>query len=314
VIENIDYIAGMKTLPTLRQLQYLVAVVEHCHFGQAAEACSVTQSTLSAGIRELEQVLGTKLLERTRRQVVPTQLGCEMARRAHELLEAAGDMVDAAQASRETMAGPLRLGIIPTIGPFVLPKAMPRLRKAFPKLQLFLREEQTAPLLAKLAAGELDVVLLALPYDTDSEIETLELSDDPFWVVYPPGHPTPGRIVRPGDIEFENLLLLEDGHCLRDQALAACRLEGARGSNAFQGTSLPTLVQMVANGLGVTLLPQMALDGGMLRGLGLDVRPLSGKPNSRKIGLAWRRTSARKETFRTLGSALKAELQRPAAR
>ncbi len=303
----------MRSLPTLRQLQYLAAVVEQAHFGRAAETCGVTQSTLSAGIRELEDVLGTKLLERTKRQVVPTPLGRDMARRAHDLLEAAKDMVEAAQASKEAMAGPLRLGVIPTIGPFVLPRAMPRLRKAFPKLQLFLREEQTAPLLAKLAAGDLDLVLLALPYDTGDEIETLELSDDPFWVVYPPGHPTPGRVVKPGDIEFENLLLLEDGHCLRDQALAACRLVGARGSNAFQGTSLPTLVQMVANGLGVTLLPQMALEGGMLRGLGLDTRPLAGKPNSRKIGLAWRRTSARKPTFRTLGTALKAELQRSAA-
>jgi len=316
VIEKIDYILGMKmkALPTLRQLQYLAAVVDHCHFGNAAEACAVTQSTLSAGIRELEEVLGTPLLERNKRQVVPTPLGREMAQRARELLKAAEDMVDAAQASQGAMAGPLRLGVIPTIAPFVLPRAMPRLRKSFPKLQLFLREEQTAPLLAKLSAGELDVVLLALPYDTGDEIETLELADDPFWVVYPPGHPVPGKTVKPGDIEFENLLLLEDGHCLRDQALLACHLEGARRNRAFQGTSLPTLVQMVANGLGITLLPQMALDAGMLRGLGLDVRPLVGKPNSRKIGLAWRRTSPRKETFRTLGDALKAELQRQHAR
>lgn len=303
----------MKPLPTLRQLSYLVAVVDRCHFGQAADACAVTQSTLSAGIRELEEVLGAPLLERTRRQVVPTPLGREMAERARDLLKGAEDMVDAAQASKDPMAGPLRLGVIPTIAPFVLPKALPRLRKAFPKLQLFLREEQTAPLLAKLGDGEIDVALLALPYDTGREIETMDLADDPFSVVYPPGHPVPGRVVKPGDIEFENLLLLEDGHCLRDQALAACHLEGARRNQAFQGTSLPTLVQMVANGLGITLLPQMALDAGMLRGLGLDVRPLVGRPNSRRIGLAWRRTSARKQTFRTLGTALKAELERQRA-
>ena len=304
----------MKPLPTLRQLSYLVAVVDRCHFGQAADACAVTQSTLSAGIRELEEVLGAPLLERTRRQVVPTPLGREMAERARDLLKGAEDMVDAAQASKDPMAGPLRLGVIPTIAPFVLPKALPRLRKAFPKLQLFLREEQTAPLLAKLGDGEIDVALLALPYDTGREIETMDLADDPFSVVYPPGHPVPGRAVKPGDIEFENLLLLEDGHCLRDQVLAACRLENAQRNQAFQGTSLPTLVQMVANGLGVTLLPQMALDGGMLRGLDLDVRPLVGKPNSRKIGLAWRRTSARKETFRKLGQALKTEMERQRAR
>lgn len=304
----------MSALPTLRQLQYLSAVVEHCHFGRAAETCGVTQSTLSAGIRELEEVLGTPLLERTKRQVVPTPLGREIARRGRELLQGAQDILDTAHASKEAMEGPLRLGVIPTIGPFVLPRALPRLRKAFPKLQLFLREEQTAPLLAKLGAGELDLVLLALPYETPDEIETIELADDPFSVVYPPGHPLPERPVKAGDIEFENLLLLEDGHCLRDQVLAACRLENAQRNQAFQGTSLPTLVQMVANGLGVTLLPQMALDGGMLRGLDLDVRPLVGKPNSRKIGLAWRRTSARKETFRKLGQALKTEMERQRAR
>jgi LysR family hydrogen peroxide-inducible transcriptional activator len=313
VIDKNDYIANMKPLPTLRQLSYLVAVVDRCHFGQAADACAVTQSTLSAGIRELEEVLGAPLLERTRRQVVPTPLGRDMAERARDLIKGAEDMVDASQASKDPMAGPLRLGVIPTIAPFVLPKALPRLRKAFPKLQFFLREEQTAPLLAKLGEGKIDVALLALPYDTGGEIETLELADDPFSVVYPPGHPVPGRVVWPGDIELENLLLLEDGHCLRDQALAACHLEGALRNQAFQGTSLPTLVQMVANGLGITLLPQMALDAGMLRGLGLDVRPLVGRPNSRKIGLAWRRTSARKQTFRTLGAALKAELERQRA-
>ncbi len=298
----------MKALPTLRQLTYLVAVVDQCHFGKAAEACAVTQSTLSAGIRELEEVLGAPLLERSKRHVVPTPLGRDMAERARDLLKGAEDMVDAAQAGRDPMSGPLRLGVIPTIGPFVLPKAMPKLRRAFPKLQLFLREEQTAPLLAKLSDGELDCVLLALPYPVGNDIETIELSDDPFQVVYPPGHPVPGRVVKPGDIEFENLLLLEDGHCLRDQALAACRLESAQRNTGFQGTSLHTLVQMVANGLGITLLPQMALDAGMLRGLNLDVRPLVGKPNSRKIGLAWRRTSARKETFRKLVAVLKEQL------
>jgi LysR family hydrogen peroxide-inducible transcriptional activator len=295
----------MRPLPTLRQLSYLVAVVEQCHFGRAADSCAVTQSTLSAGIRELEDLLGAPLLERSKRHVVPTPLGRDMAGRAREMLKRAEDMVDAAQAARDPMSGPLRLGVIPTIGPFVLPRAMPRLRRAFPRLQLFLREEQTAPLLARLSAGELDGVLLALPYATGNDIETLELADDPFQVVYPPGHPVPGRVVKPGDIALENLLLLEDGHCLRDQALAACRLEGAERNIGFQGTSLLTLVQMVANGLGITLLPQMALDAGILRGLHLDVRPLTGKPNSRRIGLAWRRTSARRETFRRLGAVLR---------
>jgi LysR family transcriptional regulator, hydrogen peroxide-inducible genes activator len=301
----------MKPLPTFRQLTYLVAVIDHCHFGKAAEACAVTQSTLSAGIRELEDVLGAPLLERTKRQVVPTPLGRDMATRARALLRGAEDMVDAAQMSKDVMAGPLRLGVIPTIGPFVLPRAMSRLRKAFPRLQLFLREEQSAPLLAKLRDGELDAVLLALPYPVGDDIETMEIADDPFSVVYPAGRAArPGTPVRPGDIAFENLLLLEDGHCLRDQALAACHLEGVRRNEEFQGTSLHTLVQMVATGLGTTLLPQMAIDAGILRGTNLETRPLAGRPSSRRIGLAWRRRSARKETFRTLGAAFEEEFAR----
>lgn len=306
----------MKSLPTLRQLTYLVAVVDGCHFGKAAEACSVTQSTLSAAITELEDVLGAPLLERTKRRVLPTPLGRDVAERARSLLKGAEDIVDVARASTELMVGPLRLGVIPTISPFILPRAMPRLREAFPRLQLFLREEQSAPLLAKLDDGALDVVLLALPYHTGPDIETMPIADDPFLVVYPPHRPPsngsgPAEPVKPGDIEFENLLLLEEGHCLRDQALAACDLEGARRNAGFQGTSLHTLVQMVANGLGITLLPKMAIDAGILRGLDLPVRPLAGHPSSRGIGLAWRRTSARKETFRRLGAELAKELHAP---
>ncbi len=302
----------MKSLPTLRQLQYLVAVVDLCHFGKAAEASAVTQSTLSAAIQELEELLGAPLLERSKRSVVPTPLGREVARRAREVLRATEDIVDAAQASRDVMSGPLRLGIIPTIGPFVLPRALPRLRKAFPHLQLFLREEQTAPLVAKLQAGRLDAVLLALPYSLQ-DMEVMEIGNDPFWVVYPPGHAPPPKVVQQGDIASENLLLLEEGHCLRDQALAACHLEGGR-NEAFQGTSLHTVVQMVANGLGVTLLPQMALDAGILQGLNLEARPLAGEEASRRIGLVWRRSSARKETYRRLGQALKAEMDAMAER
>ena len=301
----------MKSLPTLRQLTYLVAVVDTCHFGKAAEACAVTQSTLSAAIAELEGVLGAPLLERTKRRVLPTPLGRDVAERARGLLKGAEDLVDMARSSTELMVGPLRLGVIPTISPFMLPRAMPRLRKAFPRLQLFLREEQTAPLLAKLDDGALDAVLLALPYQLGSDIETMAIADDPFFVVYPPHHAVPAHDVKPGDIELENLLLLEEGHCLRDQALAACELEGARRNAGFQGTSLHTLVQMVANGLGITLLPQMAIDAGILRGLHLPVRPLAGNPSSRGIGLAWRRTSARKETYRRLGAEFAKELQGP---
>ncbi len=291
----------MKPVPTLRQLRYLEAVVERCHFGQAASACNVSQSTLSAAIQELEDLLGAPLLERTKRSVVPTALGRLVAERARGLLKGAEDLVDLAQASRDPLSGPLHLGVIPTIGPFLLPRTLPTLRKAFPKLQLYLREDQTARLLDRLDSGELDAVLLALPYAL-GDLEVMNLGEDPFSIVYPAGHQPAANIAD------ENLLLLEDGHCLREQALAACELEGARRNAGFNGTSLHTLAQMVANGLGVTLMPQMAIDAGILRGLDVTVRPLAGAVPHRRIGLVWRRTSARAETFRALGDALKAEL------
>ena len=296
---------SMRTVPTLRQLRYLVAVVDRCHFGQAAAACNVSQSTLSAGIQELEDLLGAPLLERTKRTVVPTALGRDLADRSRDLLKGAEELMDVAQAAREPMAGPLHLGVIPTVGPFLLPRALPQLRETFPKLQLYLREDQTARLLERLNAGELDAVLLALPYAL-GDLEVMDLGEDRFSVVYPADHRLPASgAATPADIASEDLLLLEDGHCLRDQALAACELESARRNTAFNGTSLHTLAQMVANGLGVTLMPQMALDAGIVRGLDVAVRPMADGTSHRRIGLAWRRTSARKETFRRLGEALR---------
>lgn len=296
---------SMRTIPTLRQLRYLVAVVDRCHFGQAAAACNVSQSTLSAGIQELEDLLGAPLLERTKRTVVPTALGRDLADRSRDLLKGAEELMDVAQAAREPMAGPLHLGVIPTVGPFLLPRALPQLRETFPKLQLYLREDQTARLLERLNAGELDAVLLALPYAL-GDLEVMDLGEDRFSVVYPADHRLPASgAATPADIASEDLLLLEDGHCLRDQALAACELESARRNTAFNGTSLHTLAQMVANGLGVTLMPQMALDAGIVRGLDVAVRPMADGTSHRRIGLVWRRTSARKETFRRLGEALR---------
>ncbi|WP_160123526.1 hydrogen peroxide-inducible genes activator [Rhodovarius lipocyclicus] len=298
----------MKPIPTLRQLRYLVAVVERCHFGQAAEDCLVSQSTLSAGIQELEDLLGAPLLERTKRTVVPTPLGRDIAARAQALLKDVEDLVDLAQVAQNPMAGPVRLGVIPTIGPFLVPRLMPALRQAFPDLKLYLREDQTARLLALLDQGELDAAIMALPYPTGA-LETAEIVRDRFSVVCPPGH----RLcslpkARPADMAIEDLLLLEDGHCLREHALSACSLEGARRNTGFGGTSLHTLVQMVANGLGVTLLPQLAIDAGILRGLDLKVVPLAGDSPARSIGLVWRRSSGRKETFRRLAATLKAEM------
>ncbi|WP_448207076.1 hydrogen peroxide-inducible genes activator [Azospirillum sp. sgz302134] len=302
----------MKPLPTLRQLHYLVAVVDRCHFGRAAEACLVSQSTLSAGIQELENLLGAPLLERTKRTVLPTPLGREIAERARALLKGAEDLVDVARSVEDAMAGPLHLGVIPTIGPFLIPRVMPALREAFPKLKLYLREDQTARLLDRLEGGELDAALLALPYPS-GDVESVDIAEDRFSVVCPPGHRLcKVKAARPSDMAMDDLLLLEDGHCLRDHALAACSLDGARQNAAFQGTSLHTLVQMVANGLGVTLLPQMALDSGILRGLNVEVRPIDAARPFRRIGLVWRRTSGRKETFRQLAAALTKALE-PAA-
>jgi LysR family hydrogen peroxide-inducible transcriptional activator len=300
----------MKPVPTLRQLRYLVAVVDRCHFGQAAEECLVSQSTLSAGIQELEDQLGAPLLERTKRTVVPTPLGREIAERAQALLKDAEDLVDVALAARNPMAGPVRLGVIPTIGPFLVPRLMPALRDAFPELKLYLREDQTARLLALLDQGELDAAIMALPYPT-AGLETAEIVQDRFSVICPPDHRLCGLPrAKPADMAIEDLLLLEDGHCLREHALSACALEGARRNTGFGGTSLHTLVQMVANGLGVTLLPQLAIDAGILRGLDLKVVPLAGDNPARSIGLVWRRSSGRKETFRQLAATLKLEMEK----
>lgn len=298
----------MKTLPTLRQLRFLVAVVEECHFGRAADACLIGQSTLSAGIQELEQVLGVQLLERSRRSVVPTPIGREIAERARLLLNGAEDLVDAALAAQDPLSGPLRLGLIPTIGPFILPRVMRPLREAFPDLKLYLREEQTAVLLSRVDEGALDAALIALPYAAPN-LEAIEVAQDRFWAVFPKGHRMTGRDkILPGDMAQEELLLLEDGHCLRDHALSACSLESARRNAAFQGTSLHTLVQMVASGLGVTLLPQVALEAGLLRGLDVGCAPMSGEQNYRSIGLVFRPTSGRRETFERLAAELQARL------
>jgi LysR family transcriptional regulator, hydrogen peroxide-inducible genes activator len=298
----------MRALPTLRQMRFLVAVVDRRHFGQAAEACLVSQSTLSAAIQELEAALGVVLLERSRRSVAPTAIGLDIVARARSLLKDAEDLVDVALSSRDPLSGPLQLGVIPTIAPFLLPHALPRLQAAAPLLKIYLREEQTTPLLEGLAEGRLDAVILALPAPL-SGVETVDIGLDRFFVVCPRGHrlaalPT----VRSSDMATEDLLLLEDGHCLREHALAACELEGARRNIAFQGTSLHTLVQMASNGLGVTLAPQMAVDAGILRGLDLAGVPLDGDRPHRRIALAWRKTSGRKETFHRLAALLKETL------
>jgi LysR family hydrogen peroxide-inducible transcriptional activator len=295
----------MIALPTPQQLRYLLALAEHQHFGRAAEACAVTQSTLSAGILALERQLEVRILDRDgSKRVVFTPLGLEMVGRARQALAALEALAEAAAAARAPMSGRLRLGVIPTVGPFLLPRLMPALRASFPRLQLYLREDTTDRLLQRLADGRLDVVLLALPCDC-AGAETLPAVRDPFLAALPAGHPLAAlEAVPAASLASEPLLLLEDGHCLREQALAACGLVRRDGPDAFAATSLHTLVQMVAGGLGVTLLPRLAVQAGVTAGTDVVLRPLAGAGAWRTLGLAWRPNSGRTADYRALGPVL----------
>jgi LysR family hydrogen peroxide-inducible transcriptional activator len=293
-------------LPTIKQLQYLVALHERGHFGRAAEACFVSQSTLSAGIRELESLLGVTLVERSRRVVRFTPLGLQVVNKAHRLLREAEELSDLVQASGKPLDGELRMSVIPTIAPFLLPKMLPRLRKERPNLKLFLREETSGDAVESLHHGRADCVLLALPFPA-GEIEFEHICDDALFVAFPNGDPpNPPDPVPSSMIDPDRLLLLEDGHCLREHALAACNRPELRASATMIGTSLHTLVQMVDNGLGVTLLPQMALDSGILAGTQVVARPLKASHAYREIALVWRRNSPRAEEFRLLAKELRA--------
>ncbi len=305
----------MINLPSLKQLRYLVVLSETKHFGKAADACSVTQSTLSAGIQELESQLDAKLVDLTKRKVVLTPLGSVMAARARELIAQGEEMVLLARAAAEPLAGPLNLGVIPTISPFLLPRVLRGLRRRWPKLKLFLREDLTDRLLQQLETGKLDLLLLALPIEARA-VETMPLFEDAFRFACRQDHPLAKADSIPlPSLQGESLLLLEDGHCLRDHALDACQLprparRGA-GGESVGATSLHTLVQMVDNGLGVTLLPELALSAGILRGTDVVSRALGGAGNaapSRQIGLVWRRGTQRAKEFRLFGETLLAAL------
>lgn len=287
-------------LPTLRQLKYLVTLNETHHFGQAAERCLVTQPTLSSGIQELEDLLGVKLFERNKRKVIPTVIGVEMSERAKLILQQTEDIVELSHRGSEPLSGTLRLGAIPTIGPFLLPKVLPELRKNYPNLKLFLREDQTARLLEQLSNGSLDVLVLALPYDIDRAKFKI-VGDDPFYVAMPKGHPLAKRkVIHQSDIINEEILLLEEGHCLREHALAACSLSAGKAKDEVKGTSLYTLVQMVASGFGITFVPSMAIGSDILNSSDVVTVPLDTASKPRQIGLVWRRTSTRDKEFNIL--------------
>ncbi|MEX6723344.1 hydrogen peroxide-inducible genes activator [Parapedomonas caeni] len=293
-------------LPTIKQLQYLTALFEHGHFGKAAEACFVTQSTLSAGLRELETALDAALVERTKRVVRFTPLGEKIARKAYLVLREATEIAHLARAAGKPLAGELRLGVIPTIAPFFLPKVLPGLRAAYPELKLYLREEMSHVACDALARGHVDCVLLALPYPC-GDVEVAELFDDTLVAAFHRQDlPATTSAVLPSTLDNEHLLLLEDGHCLRDHSLAACERPDLRGDRAILGTSLHTLVQMVDNRLGLTLLPQMAIDAGILEGTDVVTRPLASDHTTRRIALVWRRRSPRDEEFRLLAGFLRA--------
>ena len=291
-------------LPTIKQLQYLVALHEHGHFGQAAEACFVSQSTLSAGIRELESLLGVTLVERSRRVVRFTPLGNAVVDKAHRLLREAEELADLVQSAGKPLSGELRMSVIPTIAPFLLPRILPRLRKDRPQLKLFLREETTQDALESLHHGRADCVLMALPFAT-GEVEHEKLAMDALYVAFPKDDPRdPPDQVPPSLIDEGRLLLLEDGHCLKDHALTACNRPELRASATMIGTSLHTLVQMVDNGLGVTILPQMAIDAGILHDTDVVARPLKAPHAEREIALVWRKNSPRSDEFRLLAEEL----------
>lgn len=295
--------ASITHLPSLKQLRYLVALEEHRHFGKAAASCFVSQSTLSAGLKELETALDAELVERNNRTVVFTALGLEVANRAKRVLREAEELAELAAKGREPLSGRLRLGVIPTIAPYLLPKTLPVLRKAYPKLQLYLTEDQTARLLALLEDGTLDLVLLALPYHAE-HVETLSLFKDGFQLVARKDSPlAQKKAATTADLKDADLLLLAEGHCLRDHALAACRLPQA--DSGFAGASLNTLVEMVAGGLGVTLLPDMAVPTHVPKQGELVARPFDRSGAGREIGLAWRTTSSRGPEFKEFGAALK---------
>lgn len=291
--------------PTIRQLEYFVAVADEGRFSRAAERCYVTQPGLSAQIRELESALDVTLFERDRRAVLLTQAGRGLLGRARSILLETDHLVEAARSFARPLEGPLHIGVIPTVAPYLLPRALPALHERYPALRVFLHERRTDDIVERLLAGELDVLVLALDASLP-KLESAALLDDEFLLAVPDGHRLARRkTVREADLGGEAVLLLDDGHCLRDQALAVCSQGGADEVDDFRASSLSTLVQMVASGAGVTLLPAMAAETER-RGRNLSLVRFRRPRPRRTIALAWRPTSPRSEEFRALAAALAA--------
>lgn len=288
---------------TLRQLRYLTSLARHRHFGRAAEECAVSQPALSMQIRELEREIGADLVERRPNESVLTEVGVDVAARADQILAATRDLVDFAR-HRDLLSGSLKLGIIPTVAPYVLPRVLPRLQVQYAALRLEVRETQTRVLLDELTRGELDCAMLALPAE-DADVATLALFDDPFMLAVPAEEAPSGRVnITVADVDQRRLILLEEGHCLRDQALAFCAAPRREAPAALAATSLTTVMQMVANGYGVTLLPKVAADV-EVRDARVKLLRFAAPGPGRTVGLAWRRTSPRRQDFEALGKIVK---------
>ncbi len=290
--------------PSLRQLNYLTAIEDTGSFSAAAENCAVTQSTLSAGIKELENIIGQTLVMRGRKNITLTPFGAEVAQQARTILEDTDQIVARARMLCEPLSGPLRLGIIPTIAPYMLPGILPVLSRKFPKLELQLHEDMTDRLLDKLARGEIDIALMAFPYDTPHCTQKILFAEE-FQVAMPESFNVRGNSIDIKDLEPEKLLLLEDGHCLRDHALSACDIQLPRQRKTFSATSLQTLIEMVRHGFGITLLPAMAISPATL-GNGIRLLPFKGKhPPERQIGLCWKSGDTKTRDFELLAAAIK---------
>lgn len=289
----------MINLPTVKQLRYLIALEKHLHFSKAAESCFVTQSAFSVAIKELENLLDTSLVDRTNRSVVFTSTGTLVAQQARLAIFDLEGIIDIINSTHAPLSGPLKMGVIPTIAPFLLPRILPVIRKKFPNLELYLKEEQTKKIHELLLSGELDIILLALPYSLINT-ESVSIFNDPFKLAFRKGT----KLIDPNNfsqrrLDKEKILLLEDGHCLRDHAISACSLAKKNKISRFSASSLYSLIQMVDGDLGVTFVPQMAVDSGILKNTKVATSELKDR-SYREIGLAWRKSSVRKQEFNLL--------------
>lgn len=290
----------------LKDLRYLVALADERHFGRAAQRSYVSQPTLSAQLKKLEDYLGVQLVERQPKQVTLTEAGEQIVARARRILEASDEVLALARSHRDPLAGKLRMALLPTIGPYLLPRVAREIHKALPRLELQLYEYQTAPMLEKLHTGQIDLGILALPVDMDG-LEARQLYEEPFALAVPAQHRlAKKKDVTVDDLKDETLLLLEDGHCLRDQALEVCSRVGMQEKQDFRATSLETLRQMVATGAGVTLLPELASRGAYGSARGVVLRPFARPAPVRHVGAVWRKTTARKPAIEALCKVIEA--------